>query len=280
MKSDDFVNRPISALRFISLSLRRTASTPRATRFARLDLDLFTKPSKRPPYGEFITFKPLFFQRCQGFTLIELLVALGLAMTVLGIMAAFLVNTSRSSTAQTAAASAQQSARAGIEYIVYELRMAGLDPLKTAGAGIEEISATGNKLRFSLDRCNLPIGDPDSCTTPVPDGDVDDMSERVTYVYDPASQVLRRCLYETAATFGTDNSDGTCQPVLEKVVRNPGGIALFTFLDNADTAITADSDRGLIRTVILTLTIEEPAGQMKKMTRTYSSRVRLRNIGL
>jgi type IV pilus assembly protein PilW len=211
---------------------------------------------------------------------LELLIALGLAMTVLGIMTAFFVNTSRSSTAQNAAAGAQQSARAGIEYITYELRMAGLDPLQTAGAGIEEISATGNKLRFTLDRCNLPIGDPDGCTTPVPDGDVNDMSERVTYVYDPASQVLRRCLYETAATHGTENSDGTCQHVLERVVRNPGGVPLLIFLDDADTAITADSDRGLIRTVILTLTIEEPAGQVKKVVRTYSSRIRLRNMGL
>jgi len=43
---EGFVKRPISALRFISLLLRRTAGTPRSTRFARLDLGLFTKPSK------------------------------------------------------------------------------------------------------------------------------------------------------------------------------------------------------------------------------------------
>jgi hypothetical protein len=43
---DGFVKSPISALRFISLPLRRTASTPRVTRIARLDLGLFTKPSK------------------------------------------------------------------------------------------------------------------------------------------------------------------------------------------------------------------------------------------
>jgi hypothetical protein len=42
---DGFVNSPISALRFSALSLRRTGSTPHATRFARLELGLFTKPS-------------------------------------------------------------------------------------------------------------------------------------------------------------------------------------------------------------------------------------------
>jgi hypothetical protein len=44
---DAFVKSPISALRFISLSLRRTLSTPHSTRFARLELGLFTKSSHR-----------------------------------------------------------------------------------------------------------------------------------------------------------------------------------------------------------------------------------------
>jgi hypothetical protein len=51
---DGFVNSPISALRLISLPLRRTVSTPRGTRFARLDLGLFTKPSIRMTFYEFI----------------------------------------------------------------------------------------------------------------------------------------------------------------------------------------------------------------------------------
>jgi hypothetical protein len=51
---DDFVKSPISALRFISLPLRRNASTPRDTRFARLDLGLFTKSSNRATFYEFI----------------------------------------------------------------------------------------------------------------------------------------------------------------------------------------------------------------------------------
>jgi hypothetical protein len=37
-------------LRFIALPLRRTASTPRGTRFARLDLGLFTKSSIRKTF--------------------------------------------------------------------------------------------------------------------------------------------------------------------------------------------------------------------------------------
>jgi len=62
-----------------------------------------------------------------GFTLMELLVALGLTATVLGIMVAFFMNFSRASTIQNAAASAQHSVRAGLEYIMQDIRMAGLD---------------------------------------------------------------------------------------------------------------------------------------------------------
>jgi hypothetical protein len=66
---DDFVNSPISALRFIALPLRRTASTPRDTRFARLDLGFFTKSSIRINYYEFIRVEGAtisIFQRAQA----------------------------------------------------------------------------------------------------------------------------------------------------------------------------------------------------------------------
>jgi hypothetical protein len=42
---DDFVKNPISALRFIPQSLRRTVSTPHSAGFERLELGLFTKSS-------------------------------------------------------------------------------------------------------------------------------------------------------------------------------------------------------------------------------------------
>jgi len=55
--NDDFVKNPISALRFISSAsggLRRTVSTPRDARFARLELGLFTKSSAWMTFYEFI----------------------------------------------------------------------------------------------------------------------------------------------------------------------------------------------------------------------------------
>jgi hypothetical protein len=53
---DGFVKNPISALRFIPLSLRRTARTPYSTGFARLELGLFTKPSGMMTFYESLIF--------------------------------------------------------------------------------------------------------------------------------------------------------------------------------------------------------------------------------
>jgi prepilin-type N-terminal cleavage/methylation domain-containing protein len=220
------------------------------------------------------------FSCCNGFTIVELLVALGLAGLVLAVLVAFFANIRSSTAAQNATAAAQQAARTSIDYIVQELRYAGLDPKKISGAGIEEISANGNKLRFTSDRCDVPVGDAGDCVNPVSDGDVDDKSERVTFTYDAAARTVRRCLYETAATHGTDASDGTCQPLVEGVVPNPGGVPVFTFLNEAGNPVIDNNIRSDIRTVVVTLTIEEPAGGSKTVARTYSSRVRLRNIGL
>jgi type II secretory pathway pseudopilin PulG len=208
-----------------------------------------------------------------GFTLAELVIALGLMGLVLGIMVAFFMTLIRSTVAQNAAAEAQHSARAGIEHIVHDLRMAGLDPLSTAGASIAEITSNGSKLRFTSDRCDQPINS-SGCDQPSPDGDVNDQSEEVTYLYDAARRSLRRCFYES------DPHRVTCVNFIDRVAPNPAGVPLFVFLDDENHEITDNWDRDRIRTVILTLTVEEPAGLKKSTLRTYTSRVSLRNVGL
>jgi hypothetical protein len=55
---DGFAKNPISALRFIPLSLRRTARTPHSAGLARLELGLFTKPSVRVSFYESIFLEP------------------------------------------------------------------------------------------------------------------------------------------------------------------------------------------------------------------------------
>lgn len=213
-----------------------------------------------------------------GFTLVELLVAIGLSGVVLAILVGFFSGVTRTSTVQNAVASAQQTARVGLDFIVQEVRLTGLDPLKSAGAGIEEITASGDKLRFTLDRCDRPIGGGANCPTPEPDGDVEDTSERVTFLYDAQRRELRHCLYE-----GTDHE--TCQALIDEVVPNPPApdgtpIPLFAFLNDAGARVSQNDQRAEIRTVVVTLTVREPAGPRGTVERTYASRVRLRNLGL
>jgi hypothetical protein len=58
---DDFVKKPNFGVALSAcggLSLRRTKSTPHDTRFARLELGLFTKSSQRVTFYEFIKESP------------------------------------------------------------------------------------------------------------------------------------------------------------------------------------------------------------------------------
>ena len=55
-KFDGFVKSPTSALRFISLSLRRTQSTPHGTKFARLEFGAFYFAIIILTFYEFIKF--------------------------------------------------------------------------------------------------------------------------------------------------------------------------------------------------------------------------------
>jgi type IV pilus assembly protein PilW len=207
-----------------------------------------------------------------GFSLLELIVGLGLAATVFGVLVSFFLDFGRSSTTQNAAAEAQQTVRAGLDFVARELRLAGLDPLQSAGAGIEDISAAGTRIRFTADFCNEPIGN--SCgAQPEPDGSVEGAGERITYLYDAGQRELRRMLYE-----GTPSQAWTV--LVSRVVANPNNVKLFTFVDGNGNEVTDNADRGLIRAVVITLTVEEPAGRAGTVTRTYTSRVRLRNIGI
>jgi prepilin-type N-terminal cleavage/methylation domain-containing protein len=220
--------------------------------------------------------------RQSGFSLVELVVGLMLMSLVLTSIYSVFTTLTFACLAQNVAADVQQVTRVGLDYIVREIRMAGLDPLGTAGAGIEEITATGNKLRFSADRCDQPIGGSGSCDNPAPNGTLEDKSERVTYFYDRPNRKLQRCLYEAWDTVLPDGVDAaaTCQAIITNVVPNPDGTKLFTFLDGDGAEKTDNSERHLVRTVRISLTVEEPAGWNKAVSRTYATRIRCRNIGL
>jgi len=128
-----------------------------------------------------------------GFTLIELMIAMAILTMVMASVYGVYIASSRTATIQNASAAAQQSARLGIELMAQDIRMAGFDPLGTAGAAIV-ISQPG-KIQVTSDKNS--------------DGSINDTGfERISY--DLSGTDLRRILYEGTAR-------QSVQPLIENV---------------------------------------------------------------
>lgn len=182
-------------------------------------------------------------ERQSGFTLIELLVAMAVSSIVVGLMAGFFTVQNSSYTRHTATAGIQQVVRAGIDFMSDNIRMAGLDPLQTGNFGIEAAGATGITFTADLDM----------------NGQIDvSNSERIAYALN-GNQVQQ-----------------TVGAVIEPLVDNVTNFT-FTYRDENDL-VTADP--AAIRTVQISLTVQEPVGHGRTLARTYTARVHFRNLGL
>ena len=186
--------------------------------------------------------------KSNGFTLVELLVAMVIMSLVIGSIVGVYATLSKSYTTQNVAADVQQVVRAAVDYMAEDLMMAGLNPAQIANVGFQE--ATSSKLQITADR-NL-------------DGDTDDNFENITYEFADnqlkqtdhlGNQVLLVNLDETRSEFAYLDVDGND-------LGNPVG------------------DLSAIRTVVITLSVSEPAGRSGMLDRTYTTRVRCRNLGL
>lgn len=184
-----------------------------------------------------------------GFTLIEVLITIAMISILIPAVYSVYRVMIRSLTTQSVVADVQQSVRFSIDFMVQDIRMAGLDPHGTAGAGIEVATATN--IRFTADKDMF--------------GTIsDDNEERITYLWDTANNQLDQILDEGTA------SPGTPQALIENVT------ALnFTYLDETDTVTATLAD---IRTVVISLTAQAPAGQKGMISRTFNVRVRGRNL--
>ena len=181
-----------------------------------------------------------------GFTLIELMVALVIASIVLAAIYGVYATLTRSYTTQNVAAEVQQVARAAVAYMAEEIMMAGLDPTGITSAGFED--ATDKKIHFTLDY------DMDG-------GLATDNIENITYSWSG-----------TPGDPLTHNGDTFVDNVKE---------LKFEYLDSeGQTLSNPDDNRSDIRTVVSSITVEEPAGRDGTVKRTYSTAVRCRNMGL
>ncbi len=181
-----------------------------------------------------------------GFSVVEMLLVLGAMAIMFGAIYSGFERLSRSYTAENVKAGTQQSTRIGVEMMVQDIRLAGLNPLGTAGAGI--VVATPTSLQFTADS-NF-------------DGDLDDPFENITYA-------LNGTRLEQTNHLGTE--------VLLENVTN----LTFSYLDETGATIPAAQLAARladIRTVGIALTVSRPAGRNQQVSRTYATQVRCRNL--
>lgn len=107
-----------------------------------------------------------------GFTLIELLVAMAIASIVGVVMVSAYQVQVRAKNTQEAFTDMNQAARASLEIMTNEIRMAGLDPIGNANARI--FTASDGDLVLALDRRN-------NAGTNAPDADCCDPNEQIRY---------------------------------------------------------------------------------------------------
>jgi len=175
-----------------------------------------------------------------GFTVAEIIIALGIGSILLLAMVSLFASINRCYTTQNVAADVQQVTRVGIDIIAKHIRLAGLNPLQVANAGI--VTAQPSQLHLTYDDNG--------------DGTIDSTEDITFLVQD---NTLKR-----------QTRNGS-QPILDNVSN-----LSFTYFNAADeTATTTNA----IRTVGISLTVEEPAGRDQSLSRTYSTRVIGRNLG-
>ncbi|MGD2096147.1 MAG: prepilin-type N-terminal cleavage/methylation domain-containing protein [Desulfobacterales bacterium] len=187
--------------------------------------------------------------RAAGFTLVEVLVCLALLSILFGTVYRAFANVNRSYTKENVKAGVQQKTRIGIDLMARDIRLAGLDPLNEANAGFISAGTTTTSIQFTAD-LNY-------------DGDVLDPFENITYT-------LNGDRLEQTSNLGTGMS-------MDTLLDNVSALT-FTYLDANDTVLAAPVPVDQIASVLISLTVQRPSGRDGLISRTYTTRVRCRNL--
>jgi type IV pilus assembly protein PilW len=180
-----------------------------------------------------------------GFTVTELVLALAIMMMVMASIVSLLISLNRVYVAQNVIAGVQQVTRAGINIMTRNIRLAGLNPLKINRIGILEASV--NKIRFQHDT---------NGSGTIEAGQDEDSA----YLLNGNNQLIRQ----------KDGNSRSNKSLVDHV-----SDLTFKYVDrnNLETSILDE-----IHTVEISLTVREPAGKDKFISRTYSTRVICRNL--
>ena len=136
-----------------------------------------------------------------GFTLVELLIAMTIGLIILAALSSTFLMQRKAYDVQEQIVEMVQNARAAMDIMSREIRMAGYDPTGLAGSTI--VSTTSNSINFTLDIT-------DDAGTGPPDGDTNDANENITYLLYTTNSIQKLGRKSTASAIIT-------QPVAENI---------------------------------------------------------------
>ncbi|MBW2437945.1 MAG: hypothetical protein JRF29_11740 [Deltaproteobacteria bacterium] len=216
----------------------------------------------------------------KGFTLVDILVGLAMASVLMVAMVSLFTTMGRSYTTQNVAADVQQVARAGVELMIQEIRMGGLDPTGGANAAIADNFDIANGFHEDHDGKIDPTDATHFAFTM--DADMDGTIDHCrsagdasgcTEVHDNVHNELIAFRLNAGALQRYRGDSAKWEDLTQNNVSNLS----FTYYDDTGAVTTAVD---AIRTVEISMTVQLPAGRSGAVSRTYSTRVRCRNIGL
>ncbi|CAN2039895.1 type IV pilus assembly protein PilW [Candidatus Magnetomoraceae bacterium gMMP-15] len=189
----------------------------------------------------------LFFNKNQGFTLVEFMIAMTIGLILLELISSTFFSQRKTYDVQQNVAGMVRTARAVMDIMSREIRMAGYDP---TGAGFDGIVYDTEKLKISADLNG--------------NGSTDDIFENITYFYDNIN-------------FEITKNTGTNVQVLAE------NIQLFDFVyldDDGNETTSAQSIRQIKITIITRTASPDPdyPDNNGYRTKKFISYVKARNL--
>jgi prepilin-type N-terminal cleavage/methylation domain-containing protein len=178
-----------------------------------------------------------------GFTLIEVIIALAMISMLMSAIISIFSNLNQSYATQNVAAGIQQVVRTGIDIIAQNIRMAGFNPLKLPDVGFRD-DISENRIHFSYDLDE--------------DGTIADDEDITFFLQDDKLKRQIRGGYRIS------------------LIENVSDLRFSYLNDNDETAGNPQD----IKTVIISMTVTEPVGGKRLLSRTYSTRILCRNLSL